>query len=211
MTMQYGSLNYDVPRTNREAYSKLRALFKRKAIMQTASSYLFPWGMAKDVDDGLKKINTNSDGTPIPHDKQVRYYIFKYDEAVSGKALEQSARDALGRMLKQAKATVNKMVDAMHTEEGEDDDPARSARVACKRAESLLRDARGLALIFNLTDNLNAGFLAYEAWVQAKRQEIRDWVKSQNPNAIDFDDDPPEHVTSLVGANGGDTDEADAE
>lgn len=184
---EFGNLNYDVPIERRSAYSKLRALFRRKAIMQTASSYLFPWGIAQDLEDGIKKINSDEDGFPLPAHLQVKYSIFKYDEKVSGQAIEQSARDALGRMLRNMKETVNKRVHALFTEENVEDtaDPVASAKVATKKARATLRDARALALMFNLTDALEHGFLAYEAFIEAKKDDITEYEKAAAKKVID--------------------------
>ena len=179
--MEYGNINYDVPVDRRSAYSKLRALFRRKAIMQTASSYLFPWGIAADIEKGIKKINSDEDGLPLPAHLQVKYSIFKYDEKVSGQAIEQSAKDALGRMLRNMKETVNKRVHTLFTEENAEDvkDPLASAKAATNRARAVLRDARALALMFNMTDSLEAGFLTYEAFIEAKKEDIKSWESSQ--------------------------------
>jgi hypothetical protein len=178
--VETGSINYDVPVTRRSVYSKLRALFRRQAIMQTASSYLFPWAIAEEVEKGLKQINSDKDGLPLPSHMQVTYSIFKYDEKISGKAIEQSARDALGRMLRNMKETVNKRVQSLFTGDNADDvkDPLASAKVATNRARATLRDARALSLMFALTDQLEAGFLAYEAFIEAKRDDITDFEKS---------------------------------
>ena len=179
-TVEYGNINYDVPVDRRSAYSKLRSLFKRKALMQTASSYLFPWGIAQDIEKGIEAINKDKDGLPLPPRLCVKYSIFKYDEVVSGQAIEQSAKDALGRMLRNMKETVNKRVHSLFTEENADEvkDPLASAKVATTRARATLRDARALALMFNFTDHLEAGFLAYEAFIEAKREDITAWEKS---------------------------------
>lgn len=187
MTVEYGNINYDVPVDRRSAYSKLRSLFKRKAIMQTASSYLFPWGIAQDIESGIEAINKDKDGFPLPDRLKVKYSIFKYDEVVSGQAIEQSAKDALGRMLRNMKETVNKRVHSLFTEENADEvkDPLASAKVATNRARATLRDARALALMFNLTDALEAGFLAYEAFIEAKRDDIKDWEESAAQRQIE--------------------------
>lgn len=175
----WGNINYDVPLKNRGAYAKLRKLFKRKAIMQTASSYLFPWGMADKIENGIKKINTDSDGFPIPVSKQVKYRIFKYDEEISGDELKQSAQGAMSLTLANAKDQINTLVASLKNDEHENVmDPIKSARVACRRAINKLRDARALALLFNLTGDMNAGFVAYEAYVMAKRAEVDELANS---------------------------------
>lgn len=185
--MEYGNINYDVPQKRKQAYAKLRSLFRRSALMQTASSYLFPWGMAKQIEQGIQKINTDEDGMPLPDDIQVKYSIFKYDEKTSGKAIQQSAEDALQRMLANMKETVNKRVHSLFLEETESDvkDPLVSAKAATNRAESLLRDAKALALVFNLTDNMEAAFLAYEAYIMKRKDAITDWEKDQAESKID--------------------------
>ena len=174
----FGSLSYDVPIKNRGAYAKLRALFKRKSTMLTASSYLFPWGMAKIIEDGITKINTGPDGFPIQAHLQVKYRLFKFDEEVSGDELRNSADSALQLTLANAKDQVNKLVSSLKNDEHDNvKDVIKSAKVSCRRAISKLRDARAIALLFNMTGDLNAGFLAYEAYVMAKRAEIDQLVK----------------------------------
>lgn len=175
-TTQWGSLNYDVPRVNRPAYTKIKALLKRKAIMQTMSSYLFPWGMAPEIEEGLHRINLGQDGLPLPPSHQIRFVIFKYDEEVSGQALRESAQVALDNMLTNAKDCVNKLIGELVFDNSESSDPLRTAKGSCRRFRQTLRDAKALAMLFNLTGNMNAGFLAYEAWIIAKRDEITHWV-----------------------------------
>jgi hypothetical protein len=198
MTIEYGNINYDVPQERRTAYSKLRALFRRSAIMQTYSSYLIPWGKAKEIRDGIDRINCDSDGLPLPTHLHVRYSIFKYDEKESGKALEQSAHDALMRMMRSMKEKLNTKVQALFTEEDLEDgkDPVASAKVAARKLTNTVRDARALALMFNLTDNLDAAFLGYEAWIEAKKAEIKDYEEAakvvvdieEDSNTLLFDD-----------------------
>jgi hypothetical protein len=171
-----GSVNYDVPCCNRSAYPKLRALLKRRAIMQTMSSYLIPWGMARDIEEGIARINTGSDGLLIPQTHQIRYKLFKYDEEVSGAELIRSAQEGLDRMLANAKNAVSKMVSELTFDTSESKDPVKTAKGSCRRFRQTLRDARALSLLFNLSNNLNAAFLAHEAWIMAKMNEINDWV-----------------------------------
>lgn len=173
----FGSLNYDVPRVNRPAYAKIKRLLRRKAIMQTMSSYLFPWGMAPQIEEGLHRINLGADGLPLPPSHQVRFKIFKYDEEVSGQALHKSAKVALDNMLTNAKECVNRLIGELVYDTSDSVDPVRTAKGSCRRFRQTLRDARMLALVFNLTSNMNAGFLAYEAWIIAKRQEVQDWIE----------------------------------
>ena len=176
-TLRFGSLSYDVPRVNRSAYQKIKRLLRRKAIMQTMSSYLFPWGMATELEEGLHRINLGPNGLPLPPSHQVRFKIFKYDEEVSGQALRKSAQVALDNMLTNAKECVNRLVGELIHDTSGSPDPVRTAKGSCRRGRQTLKDARLLALVFNLTSSMNAGFLAYEAWIIAKRQEIQDWIE----------------------------------
>jgi hypothetical protein len=150
--------------------------------MQTASSYLFHWGIAQQIQEGVEAINKDPDGFDLPQRLHVRYSIFKYDDTVSGDALEQSTRDALARMLRQMKEVVNKKVHELRAghllEEHEKDqnakDPFKNARASCAKARATARDCRMLALAFNLTDELEAGFLAYEAWIEVKKNLVNE-------------------------------------
>lgn len=173
--MTYGNINYDVPNTKRSHYAKLRSLFRRKAIMQTYSCYLFPWGNYDEIKAGLDRINSDEDGFPLPQSLQVRYSVFKYDEKVSGKALQQSAEAALRRQMASMKQKLGEKIMGMFAEDEDSKDPVSSAKVAARKASATLRDARALALMFNLTDNLEAGFLAYEAYIERRKEEIEDF------------------------------------
>ncbi len=176
MTMEYGNINYDVPNERRSAYPKLRKLFRRTAIMQTYSSYLIPWGKAQSVKEGIDRINQDKDGFPIANHLQVRYSIFKYDERESGKALEASARDALVRLMGEMKSKLHSKVQSLFLEEESDvKDPIATAKVAARKLTNTVRDARALALMFGLTDDLDTAFLGYEAYIEAKKEEIKDY------------------------------------
>lgn len=171
--LQFGHISYDVPDHMRKKYQRLRSLFRRRAIMQTMSSYLFPWGMAKDVEDGLQKINQDETNQQLPPQDRVRYSIFKYDETVSGQALIESAMDAMRKQLSRMKSVVNdKVTDVLMAEEADKSDAVKTAKVACRKANSILRDMQALALVFNLTDNMDAAFVAYAAWVEEKKNRL---------------------------------------
>jgi len=176
-SMDYGNVSYDVPNENRAAYPKLRKLFRRVAIMQTYSSYLIPWGKAQAVKEGIDRINQDADGFPISGCLQVRYSIFKYDERESGKALAASARDALVRMMGDMKSKLHAKVSSLFLEENDDKvkDPIATAKVAARKLSNTVRDARALALMFGLTDDLDTAFLGYEAYIEAKKEEIKDY------------------------------------
>lgn len=175
----YANVNYDVPNARRSAYPKLKQLFRRRAIMQTYSSYLIPWAKAQEIKEGIDRINQDADGFPLPAHLQVRYSIFKYDEKESGKALEASARDALVRMMGDMKAKLHSKVQSLYLEEEQDvKDPIASAKVAARKLTNTVRDARALALMFGLTDDLDTAFLGYEAYIEARKEEIKDYEET---------------------------------
>jgi len=188
MKQKFGSISYDVPVHMRKQYSRLRALFKGQAIMQTASSYLFPWGLAQKIEEGLQRINSDEDGFPRPQRDQIAYCIFKYDEEVSGAALLKSAEDALRRQMRRMKSQINDKMMKLFAEEGESEHNLKSAKVTCRRASSTLQDLRKLALVFDLTNNMDAGFLAYEAFIEHKKEEIKDWEEAAKAVEEDEED-----------------------
>jgi len=194
--MAYGNINYDVPSHMRQLYPKLRSLFKRRAIMQTMSSYLFPWGMAEEIENGLQKINKDADGFARKSRDQVRYSIFKYDEEISGEALTQSARDALRKQMSRMKNTImNKLAEIEAGEDVEIEDNIKSAKVACRRANSILRDMQALALIFNLTDDMDVAFVAYAAWIEDKKDQLK-----SKEDSLKVEDDRDQSNTVDLGA-----------
>ena len=177
----FGVITYDVPTHMRKLYPALRALFKRRALMQTQSAYLFPWGMAQEIEEGMQQINTH-EGFPRNAPDQIRYAIFKYDEKVSGQALTESCRDALRKQISRMKENIHKkLIDIEKIEAGEDvqdrngedvdvDDAVRTAKVACRRGKSILKDMQAIAMIFDLTDDMDAAFINYEVWIEEKKK-----------------------------------------
>lgn len=177
----FGVITYDVPTHMRKLYPKLRALFKRRALMQTQSAYLFPWGMAQEIEEGMQQINTH-EGFKRPQPDQIRYAIFKYDEKVSGQALTESCRDALRKQIARMKENIHKkLLDVEKLEAGEEvddedldlEDAIRSAKVTCRRGMSILKDMQAIALIFDLTDDMDAAFINYTVWVEEKKDRIK--------------------------------------
>ncbi len=176
--MEFGSVNYDVPTHRRKLYTKLRAGFRRQAVMQTMSSYLFPWGKMEDIVKVIQSCNTDKDGTPLSQHDQVRFACFKYDEKVSGAELEKSAKESLRRMISTAKVQLmNKVEKALAGEDESDDDPFTTARAAAAKCNRTLDDVKALCLIFNLTDDLTTGIVAFSEFVEQQREKIKEAQK----------------------------------
>lgn len=169
--LSYGSISYDVPDHMRKQYQSLRKLFKRRAIMQTMSAYLFPWSMAQEIENGLTAINTH-DGSLRPLHDQVRFSMFKYDEEVSGKALAESAKESLRKTMSRTKTLIFEKLQKLQEEQVIDEDEIKSVRVACRKADNTLQDMQALALLFNLTDDMDVAFVAYAAWVESQREKL---------------------------------------
>jgi hypothetical protein len=178
MAVEYGCLAYDVPIHRKSVYKRLRDKMRQKCLMLSWSVYLIPWGMCGDLDKIISRINTAPDGTPLPDRDKVRYSIFKFDEVVSGQALATVAKDALQKMISNSKAalihTVNKALAGEEEDSEGTDDPITTANAAVSKARKYLEDAQALALAFALTDDMQAGFLAYIGFIDAKAQEIKE-------------------------------------
>lgn len=172
--MEYGNLNYDVPQHRRNLYTRIRKKFRSVAIMQTWSSYLIPWGLAKELSDVIEACNKDSDGLPLPTHDHVRFAVFKYDDKVSGADLERSAKESLQRMVSAAKKTLNEKVNALQSGETEDDDPLGSAAAAAGKAKRVLEDVRNIVLLFNLSDDINLGLIAFAEFIETKRKLIKE-------------------------------------
>jgi hypothetical protein len=177
MSVSFGCISYDVPKCRpKSVYGKVRAKFRRKSIMQTWSCYLIPWGLAEELQNALEELNKDSEGHPLPSSQQIRYRVFKYDDNQSGKALKDSALEALQKMIADAKADIGEKMDLLaHLDDPEVDKvgAVRSAKVACKRAQKLKQDIEHLAFIFGMTNDIEAGVLAFQGYLEAKRLEIK--------------------------------------
>lgn len=172
-TPEFGVVTYDVPKHRKSAYAKIRRKLRRKTIMQTWSAYLFPWALYKDIKKVFDDLNQDDTGSSVPQRDIVRFSIFKYDSAVSGADLLQSAKDEMVKMIGRAKQAINEMMLELHADsENEFSDKVKSAYNAVGRASKVKEDVEALVMIFNLTDDLKAGILAFQGYIIAKRKEI---------------------------------------
>lgn len=171
--MSYGVVTYDIPKHRKSAYSKVRNKIRRKTIMQTWSAYLFPWGLYDEIKKIFENLNKDETGSLLPKRDLIRFSIFKYDSEVSGPDLLQSAKDAMVKMIGTAKQAINQMLYELHADvEVEFSDKVKSAYNAIGRAKKVKEDIEALVVIFNLTDDLKAGILAFQGYIIAKRKEI---------------------------------------
>lgn len=177
MAVEYGCLNYDVPNHRKSIYKRLRDGTRQKALMLTWSCYLIPWGYCEDISKIIDKLNHDKDGTLRPQADRVRYNIFKFDEVVSGQALATTAKEAMARMISHTKSTlIDKVQKALEGEvespEG-DDDAFTTARAAAAKARKTLEDVQALTLLFGLTDQMEAGLIAFTGFIEAQYEHIK--------------------------------------
>lgn len=184
--MEYGVLVYDVPLTQRSLYNKLRKKIRKYGIPMTWSVYLIPWGERELVQGILDSIEATKPGV-------VSSAIIKFD-AAEEKKLARSAQDGLSLMIKNAKELMMKRLtkaEENHNKILEQLEQAKKAKTvaddaieqaktqiksqylfdhkkAVKHAEDTLLDAKRLALVFNLSDQLEVGFAAMEEMVRHK-------------------------------------------
>ena len=114
----------------------------------------------KEVDDGAK----------------IRWRILKFDDSDS-KALEEACIDAFNQLIKQTKDTlIDRLVKAeKEQEELESQDPdlwGKSCLSAVKKAKNALQKARGMSLIFAMSDVMAYAFESFESFIDAKKARV---------------------------------------
>jgi hypothetical protein len=184
--MEFGVLVYDVPLTQRSLYNRLRKKIRKYGIPMTWSVYLIPWGersMIQSILDGIESDRPNV----------VSSKIIKFDPAEE-KKLERAASDGLNLIIRNAKELMMKRLqkaeenqnrileqleeskrtktvaeDAIEQAKAEVKNQYRfEHKKAVRHAEDTLLDAKRLALIFNLSDQLEVGLAAMETMVRHK-------------------------------------------
>lgn len=191
--MEYGCLQYDCPLTQRSLYNKLRKRIRGIALPMTASVYLIPWGARDSVkailselesekpnvlesdvikyDDSEEKILTEKAQRSLAKmvrktketvikkleeaEKEQKEAITKYDELIAKKQKNEKSIDTSMEELTKYKAVANGLYEA-------------AVKQGLKRAETALKEARKLAVIFNMTNNMEAAFEALDGFVQQK-------------------------------------------
>lgn len=184
--MEYGVLVYDVPLTQRSLYNKLRKRIRKYGIPMTWSVYLIPWG-ERDVVQGIL------DGIESQKPGIVSSKIIKFD-TFEEKKLAAAAHDGLNHIIKNAKELMMKRLEKAEENQNKimaqleqskknktvAEDAIEQAKTevknqylyehkkAVKLAEDALIDARRLALIFNLSDQIEVGMAAMETLIRQK-------------------------------------------
>jgi hypothetical protein len=209
MAVEFGNLNYDIPNHRKSLYKRLRDKTRQKALMLTWSCYLIPWGMCEEVSKIIDKFNQDKDGTLLPAKDRVKFNIFKYDEVVSGQNLANVAGEAMAKMISRTKSTlIDKVQKAL---EGEVEDPDGSddafttARAAAAKARKTLEDVQALTLLFGLTDQMEAGLVAFTGFIEAQYEHIKaaqERIKAATKKSAASKPQTKTPTTALVPASG---------
>jgi len=179
--INFGVLTYDVPISNRGAYSKIRGLIRRKSIMQTASAYLIPWGMRDAIVDSLDKMNEDK-----PKAKRVSFKVFPY-ASEANEVLDKEVVRGIHTIIKTAKLGVEKSINkarkVLHEAEMTGDTTIEYTmedvyKRSLSKARREIKIAQSLAIIFSQEGSLDtaieAAHIAVVAQVEVHRTDDKD-------------------------------------
>jgi hypothetical protein len=168
-TMEYGILVYDVPLTRRKVYNKLRDRLRRISVPMTWSVYLTPFGYRDQALAILKDLDEDED----QRDRLMYQYI-KFDSSEQA-TLDALVRSEFDKMLRKAKDNLHQKLGEAEMEY-DDDVPEKAGvqRGPLSKAMKKVKEARRLASVFEVTDVMEANFLALEKLVEARRERIKE-------------------------------------
>ena len=184
--LEKGVLVYDIPVNQRSTYNKLRKRLRGRFSPMTWSVGLIPWGTRNEIIKILEEIEQSKPGV-------IQWQIIKFDPSESAK-LDLLAEKGLRDILINAKNLMMKRIQKAELEHKQamdslsvvrkdkkkqlkDEELERielvqdaakvtASKKAVAAAERSLREARGLALAFNLSDNIGAAILSMEELVR---------------------------------------------
>lgn len=185
--LEYGCLAYDVPVTQRSTYNKLRKRLRGKFTPMTWSVGLIPWGMRNEITAILEEIEQQKP------DAGINWKIIKFDptekaklDALAEKGLRDiliNAKELMKKRIEKAEIEHKKTLESITSvrkqknktmkpeevdrlEQFAEAEKVSASKKAVAAAERSLREARGLALAFNLSDNIGAAILSMEELVR---------------------------------------------
>lgn len=179
--MEYGVIVYDVPLSRKSVYNKLRQRLGRLSVQMTWSVYLTPLHYKDQVLNILKELDEDEDAK-----QRIMYRFLKFD------AIEQDQLDAL--VQEQFEASMKKVKDTLYEGlgkaeaaliEGQIDvrDWADARRGSCTKAMKKVKEARRLALLFEVTEVMETAFASLEKLIEAKREEVKEELKKEKEKA----------------------------
>lgn len=188
-----GVLQYDVPLTQRSLYNKLRKRVRGIGLPMTASCYLIPWAARSSVQAILDELESEKPGVLEScivkfDDSEEKVLLEKANRALSLmvrktkemvikklEAAEKEQKEAItkyGELIarkEKAPQTVATSMEDLVKYKGIAEGLYESAvKQSLKKAENALKEARKLAVVFNMTNNMEAAFLALDGFVQQK-------------------------------------------
>jgi len=175
--MEYGVIVYDVPLTRKSCYNKLRQRLGRLSLQMTWSVYLTPLSYKDQVLNILKEIDEDADAQ-----QRIMYRFLKFD------AMEKEQLDALVK--EQFEAAMGKVKDTLYQGLGEAEvalgegkielsDWGLLRRGSCTKAMKKVKEARRLALLFEVTEVMETAFASLEKLIEAKREEVKEELKKE--------------------------------
>lgn len=174
---KYYQIDYDVPKSRRGVYNKLRDKLRRISIMRTWSVYLVRLEYRDRIAAILEDFNKDPDEEPV------RWNALKFDDSESEK-LDEWVKEEFQKSLKRVKDNLQQklgeaeMDDNLHLK-----DKALVQRDDLSAASKKVKEARRLATVFGVTDFMEAGFAALENLVDARRLKITDELKKAKAEA----------------------------
>lgn len=190
--MEYGCLQYDCPLKQRSLYNKLRKRIRGIALPMTSSVYLIPWGARESVraildelesekpnvlesdiikfdDSEEKKLVEKAQRSLNKMIRQTKELVIKKLEAAELLQKESVTKyDELLAKHKRGESVGTSVADLEKYKGLANDLFEVEVKKRLKRAETTLKEARKLAVIFNMTNNMEAAFEALDGFVKQK-------------------------------------------
>ena len=172
--MEYGILVYDVPVTRRNVYNKLRDRIRKFSVQVTWSVYLTPYSRRDDALSVLKELDESEDTK-----SRIYYKYIKFDSSENAD-LDQTVKDEFGKQMRKIKDTLyEKLAEAEMEYENDLQDKALVQRGHISSALKKVRAAKRLAIVFEVTDFMEAAFEAFENLAEARREKLKDELQAQ--------------------------------
>lgn len=167
--MEYGILVYDVPVARRNVYNKLRDRIRRFSIQLTWSVYMTPFSRRDDALSVLKELDESED-TKL----RIMYKYIKFDSS-ENEELDRTVKEEFEKQIRKVKDDLHqKLGEAENEYEDDLKDKALVQRGHISKALKKIREAKRLAVVFEVTDFMEAAFEAFEKMAEARREKIKD-------------------------------------
>lgn len=195
--MEYACLAYDVPLSQRSLYNKLKRRIRGIGLQMTSSVYIIPLGARSTVQAILDELESEKpnviDSCIIKYDdSEEKVILAKAQQALNRlvrttketviKKLEEAEKlqkehvakydELIAKKEKNAAAVATSMDELQKFRSLELSLYEASVKKHLKKAENALKDAKKLAVLFNMTNNMEAAFMAMDAFTKQKWELI---------------------------------------